>query len=138
MSEKAKTNDLPILPDVKEVTIGTREPRKVTIYPLSMYDQLQIIDRISDVIESIQDVTEDNVKDNIGLLKTVIFDNLEVILEYITDEADRPSLKELTNNQFYEIAETVFVVNFEGFLKNFKALLERASKTLPKINETKK
>jgi len=135
MSEKAQTNDLPIIPDARIVTVGIREPRKVTIYPLSMYDQLQILDRVSDVIETVQDIREDDVSNSISLLKTVIFDNLEVILEYITDENERPTLKELSNNQFFEIADIVFTVNFEGIAKNLKALGERATQIMPKKME---
>jgi len=99
-----------------------------------MYDQLQILDRVSDVIETVQDIGEDDVK-SISLLKTVIFDNLEVILEYITDENERPTLKELSNNQFFEIADIVFTVNFEGIAKNLKALGERATQIMPKKME---
>jgi len=135
-NQKSEKN---LIPEIKKVTVGIREPREVTIYPLSMYDQLQIMDRLTDLFEGLDDVRDlelSNVKNSLGYLKTVIFDNMELLLEYITDENERPTLSELTNNQFYAIAEIVFTVNFEGLIKNFTALAERASGLIKKKEQT--
>jgi len=117
-------------PDIKIVQVGVRELRKVFIYPLSMTDQFTLLEKLSTEIQSIADrnitlTIKDNAK-AIEFFKALISENLEKILEYVTDESERPTLNEITNNQFYDIVDTVFAANFENMIKNFKDLFQRA------------
>jgi hypothetical protein len=58
-------------------------------------------------------------------IQKIITDNLSKVLEYICDEEERPSMKELTNNQFCEIVNIVYEVNYEGMIKNLKDLSQK-------------
>ena len=125
---------------IKKVEVGIRELRSVYVYPLSMQDQFDLIDRLAEVIEQFgsgfdkESITNEKA---LEMMQSLIKDNLMVILEYVTDEDERPSLKELTNDQFYEFAEIVFQVNFEDAIKNFKNLFQRA-KTAMSAEENQK
>ena len=116
-------------PDIKTIHVGVRELRKVFIYPLSMNDQFQLLEKLSTAIQKIAEGKQLDLKSNIegvAFMKDVITENLEQILEYVTDLEERPQLKEITNNQLYEIVNIIFSVNFESMIKNFKDLFQRA------------
>lgn len=116
-------------PDIKTIHVGVRELRKVFIYPLSMNDQFQLLEKLSTAIQKIAEGKQLDLKSNIegvAFMKDVITENLEQILEYVTDLEERPELKEITNNQLYEIVNIIFSVNFESMIKNFKDLFQRA------------
>lgn len=112
-------------PEVKEIQVGTRNLRKVYIYPLSMQDQFALIDRLA---EAIQKVADSNIESNtqaINILQELIKENLDKILEYVCDESERPNMSELTNSQFFGIVDIIFSVNFETTVKNFQNLFQR-------------
>ncbi len=116
-------------PEIKEVEIGVRELRTIKIFPLSAKDQFDLTSRLVDVLSKMsEEFSTENVSNEEALIfiQTIISDNLEIILEYVVDEEQRPTFNELTNNQLYTIAETIFEVNYEGFLKNFQSLFKRA------------
>lgn len=116
-------------PDIKTVLVGVRELHKVFIYPLSMNDQFQLLEKLSTAIQKIAEGKQLDLKSNIegiAFMKDVISENLEQVLEYVTDKEERPELKEITNNQLFEIVNIIFSVNFESMIKNFKDLFQRA------------
>ncbi len=117
-------------PQIKTVSVGVRELRDVKIYPLSMNDQYELSNLIMGILKDAAsgklDPQKQDQEEVLSFIQTLIFDNLMKILEFVTDPEEKPSIDELTNDQFYEIADVIFVVNFEGFLKNFKALVKRA------------
>ena len=126
MSEKT------LNPDIKEVTIGIRELRNIKIYPLSVQDQFDITNRIVEVISGFSE--NQNFESNeqaLEFLQKIISDNLGVILEYVTDDEERPTYRELTNNQCFEIASIIFQVNYEAFIKNSQDLIKRITEILP-------
>ncbi len=121
-------------PDIKKVDVGIRELKTITIYPLSAHDQFDLTNRIVSVITDLSEKGELATLTNeeaVNFIQTVIRDNLQIILEYVVDEEERPSFDELTNNQIYTIVSTIFEVNYEGFLKNFKDLFKRAAELVP-------
>jgi hypothetical protein len=120
-------------PDIKEINIGIKEVHPIKIYPLSIQDQFDITNRLVDVISQFGDQTNfESNEDALKFLQEIITDNLSVILEYVTTEDDRPTFRDLTNNQCYEIAEVIFQVNYEAFVKNSQNLIERVMELLPK------
>lgn len=125
--------DRTLNPDIKEVHIGIKELSPIKIYPLSVQDQFEITNRIVDVISSMSDgVNLESNEESLAFIQKVISENLGVILEYVTDDDQRPSFDRLTNNQCYEIAEIIFNVNYEAFIKNSQNLIERITSLLPK------
>lgn len=124
-----------IKPEIREITVGIKEPRTITIYPLSMQDQFDLIDTLQGTINEIaQSYNFDDLKNEeaLAFLQTVITKNLSMVLEYVTTDKERPTFSELTNNQFFEIVNIVFEVNYEGVIKNSKDLFQKITKMLKK------
>ena len=136
-------------PQIVTVEVGIKSLREVTIYPLSLADQAKTARILATVFQKVMqklasygdedDLEEDSNKDDIisvakqlsdvAILEFVISaiqENLETILKLVVDEGEVISIDELTNEQFYELAEIIYVVNYENALKNFPALWKRA------------
>jgi maltooligosyltrehalose synthase len=130
MSEETRT----INPDAREIEIGVKKIRKVTLYPLSISDQMKLTEQLTSVIQQFSEFDRSEITNEsaIDFMKNVLRDNLTAILQYVIDEdeQDLPTLDEITNNQLYKIANTIFEVNYEGLIKNFKDLFERAGTML--------
>lgn len=134
MSKEASKKE-GIKPEIREITVGIKEPRTITIYPLSMQDQFDLIDTLQGTINEIaQTYNFDDLKNEeaLAFLQTVITKNLSMVLEYVTTDKERPTFKELTNNQFFEIVNIVFEVNYEGVIKNSKDLFQKITKMIKK------
>lgn len=120
-------------PDIKEVQIGIRSLRKTYIYPLSMQDQFDLVEKLADAINELgdgADLKERTTEEAIEFIKKLITDNVTTILEYVTDAEERPSFNQMTNNQLFEIVDIIFSVNFEGVLKNSMNLFQRIQTAL--------
>jgi len=120
-------------PDIKEIFVGIRQLRKIYIYPLSMQDQFDLVEKLADAINTLGEGFDFNQLTNeeaIEFFRKLLTDNITTILEYVTDEDERPSFNQLTNNQLFQIVETIFSVNFEGILKNSMDLFQRFQKAL--------
>lgn len=119
-------------PDIKTVDIGVRDLRTITLYPLSAKDQIELSNKLVTVLSSMGESLNDETTNEqaLSFFQKVITENLEVILAYVVDENEMPKMDELTNNQLYVISNTIFEVNYEGFLKNFMGLYGRAKKIL--------
>ena len=111
-------------PQITDVEIGIRNLRKITVYPLSMSDQLKLTDLIA------KSVTEQLAKADGGELSLVSFiikmlqENIGKIITMVTDE-DAKVLEEISNSQAVEIADVLFDVNYGTVAKNFKSLSEK-------------
>ena len=111
-------------PQITDVEIGVRNLRKITVYPLSMSDQLKLTDLIT------KSVTEQLAKADGGELSLVSFiikmlqENIGKIITMVTDE-DAKVLEEISNSQAVEIADVLFDVNYGTVAKNFKSLSEK-------------
>ena len=123
MNDKARLN-----PEVRQVDIGVRELRTISIYPLSLNDQISVVNMLATIIEefSVGVSTEDaTTEDILGFVSEFLVKNVDKILEFVTDEAERPSMEELTNSQSVEIGKCIFEVNFEDPVKNFQSLFQK-------------
>ena len=110
-------------PQVTDVEIGIRNLRNITIYPLSMGDQLKLTDMI---IKAITDqVGAGSGADlSVAFIVKVIHENIGKILTMVSDEKETV-LDELSNSQALAIAEILFDVNYGSVAKNFKSLSEK-------------
>lgn len=120
-------------PDIKTIHVGIKQIRPVKIYPLSISDQEKLTSQVVQFSDQFSNIDWNAVKNEEALqvLKKIIMDNLTKILEYVTDDEERPSFDELTNNQFYEIVNAIFEVNYEGLVKNFQDLFLRMKNLMP-------
>lgn len=130
-------------PQIIDVEIGTRELRTVKIYPLSMHDQLQMTDLIVLTITQLSEFQKQG--SDIEILEKIvqgIQDNLDKLLLYVTDENEKVSSKDVTNDQALIIAEMIYLVNYDSFSKNLKGLTTKMKgligalkKQSPKLSE---
>ena len=113
-----------INPQVTEVEIGIRDLRKVTVYPLSMADQLTLTDIVSKAIAehvaSMQQGGSDI--EVVALIVKILRDNLPKILSMVTDENGDEMLGQMSNLQFAAIVETIYETNYGIVAKNFESL----------------
>ncbi len=116
-------SDTSMNPDIKTAKYGVRSLKEVTIYPLSIADQLKATEIISDVLISFSTIdTKEDMADTevISFAVKVVKNNLEKILSLVT-ETEVP-FDDLTNNQLNDIVNIIFSVNYEGIIKNFQDL----------------
>jgi hypothetical protein len=143
-----------INPQITTISVGTRSLRDITIYPLSLADQGKLTKILSGVFQSVMgalsamgDESEeledlkgtDKITEtiesvakqlsNINIVETIvglIQENLEIVLGLMVDPHEKITMEELTNEQFYNLVEIIYEVNYEGGSKNFPALWKRA------------
>lgn len=126
MSEDSRT----INPDTVTTHVGNKKLRPITIYPLSIQDQMKLTDVFSETVQKFSEFDRESMtnKDVIDFMKSFLSENLPQFMEFVVDpdENEVPGLYEVTNNQLAEIADIVFRINYEDLIKNFKNLFERA------------
>jgi hypothetical protein len=133
---KAKLN-----PQITDTEIGVRELRKITIYPLSMADQLKMTDLITEALQkffessSSFEETETDIE-FVNFIVGLIRENLGEILGLATDEVGADLLKDLTNVQASEIAEIIFTVNYETVIKNCQSLIGKVKELFPSMRQS--
>jgi hypothetical protein len=66
-----------------------------------------------------------------GVIVGIIQENLEVVLKLVVDPHEKITMEELTNEQFYNLVEIIYEVNYENTSKNFLALFVRAKNVGP-------
>ncbi len=123
MGKKASLN-----PDIREIEIGIKEPRSLTIYPLSVRDQFVMSDLIASVLSNLSQSSEENTEDQMGFIKEIIVaikQNIVQFLTFVVDEDPEDLLSELTNNQVFALAKVVYEVNYEGVVKNAQDLIKQ-------------
>ena len=121
-------------PQIRTVSIGTRELREVTIYPLSMADQFKMTDLIVDAVSQFAAVNPDELNDAavVRVMVNLIEDNLQDLFTLILDEDEKVEFSELTNDQFSDIVAIVYEVNYEGSIKKFQDLVGKVKMLLPR------
>ena len=128
-----------INPEARTITIGARKPRQITLYPLSITDQMKLTDRFSEVVQEFGQTDRENMTNETAIqqLKDLIKDNLPEVMSYVVDpdENDIPTLDEITNRNLYEIAKAIFEMNYEDIIKNFKDLFGRMSQMVSSQEE---
>jgi len=128
-------NEMEILnPDIQEVTIGVRKLRKITLYPLSVVDQMKVTDLFQEALGVF--LANKNAGDMqfVALFVSIIKNNLAKILALVTDpeEDSEKLLTEITNNQLTVIANVLYEMNYALISKNVASLLKKLPQTMKK------
>ncbi len=110
-------------PNIRTVEVGIKELRSVKLYPLSVADQFTTTDLLTGLISEFNPTSNAEIA---GQLTTTLKENLPNIIEMVTDPKESFTIAEIDNMQLSEIITAIFEANFEGMLKNFKSLFERA------------
>lgn len=115
-------------PRIKKVPIGIRSLREITIYPLSMADQMELINVVSKAIAGFYKEGPTKTDTEAALF---IIDNIKTnfvkVLNLVTDSEELGSdvLKELSNEQTVEIIDSIYEMNFGIVTKKVQDLLEK-------------
>jgi len=121
-------------PQIREVSVGTNELRKITLYPLSMADQFKMTDAIVDAARQFSVINPKELNDAaiVATMVTMVEDNLQDLFNLLLAEGEKITFEELTNSQFTEIVEIVFEINYETSIKKFQDLIGKVKTVLPK------
>lgn len=115
-----------INPDVREIQIGKKSIRTITIYPMSLADQLEMSEIIVSLVQGFMSLGEDTSdSDFIQLVMESVKSNFISILTSITEEDANTLLKEITNNQAYAIGLAVYQMNYEFLKKSASPWIEK-------------
>ena len=142
-------------PQIQTIEIGIKSLREVVILPLSLADQTKTARILSKAFQDVMGklaametggeegsiasmATQLSDIDVVEFIVSAIQENLETILKLVVDESEVISMGELTNNQFYQLVEVIYKVNYEEASKNFAALLKRAKRIIPEEMPKKK
>jgi Golgi nucleoside diphosphatase len=123
-----------------EIEIGIRTPRKITIYPLSVRDQMKLSDLITEALRIFFASTNKEDIEFVSTIINIISKNLnKIMLMIVPDERNQlqkmwasftkkevDMLIDISNNQMLEIVQHVFDMNYGDPLKNAKSLFEKA------------
>ena len=116
-------------PEITDIEVGVRYLRKVTFYPLSVAHQFKLTNIIEAVFTELvgisQDATNDAIVAFVMKVKTIIEENINMIVSMISDEDPESLLADMTNSQLAKVIEYVYTTNFEGPLKNLLSLFQK-------------
>lgn len=113
------------------VEVGVRSLRTITLYPLSMADQLKTTDLIAKALEGFVGRGDMGDMAFVSFCLELIKENLAKILGMVTDEDGEKLLQELTNPQGMQIVEHIFDMNYGSIAKNVQSLAEKTKKLFP-------
>ena len=121
------TNDLQNLnPCIADAVIGIRNMRTITLYPLSMADQIAFTDLITEALQSFTQKGDMEDIAFVSFLVNLIKDNLDRLLKLVASDESGDLLSEITNSQAVAIAEIILDVNYGDAIKNAKSLIVKA------------
>ena len=123
-----ENNEMEILnPDIKEIMIGVKKLRKITLYPLSVVDQMKVTDLFQEALGAFLANKDGGDLQFIALFIAIIKTNLAKILALVTEpeENSETMLAEITNNQLSNIATLLYEMNYELISKNVSGLLKK-------------
>lgn len=115
-------------PQISSVEIGTRKLREITIYPLSLAEQISLSKIIAGAASEYVNSEDQSDMAFAAFISKAISENLAKILSLVTDEKGDDLLNEITNNQAVNIAEILYETNYGGVAKNVKSLIAKAKK----------
>ena len=126
-----------LIPIFEETVVGIRNPRNITIYPLSWHDMKKVQNIFFTIMAGAVSF------ENEGYEKAQIYsyvlarlgDFLPEIINLVVDEKDVVDEKEISFEQGQKIAEIIFRMNFENLLKNLSGLLQMLENQMEKAKE---
>ena len=135
MPDTAKSIDERLNPQITDFDVGVRSLRKVRIYPLSMANQLELSDLITEALsvflQTQGDKADELSMEFVGFMVELIKKNIERIIGYIlADEVPTQVMKDITNEQLSGMVEIVYRQNFEGPLKKVVSLFQTSEEAI--------
>jgi len=139
--EQRENKDMQNLnPQITKTSIGVRNLREITLYPLSIGDQMGMTSLLAKTVAGFY-ATQDS-KDEvaiIGFFVSVINENLAKFLSLAVCEKEteggfpetRAILNDLTNLQASEIANIIYKMNYEESIKNLQNLFGKVKSLFP-------
>jgi hypothetical protein len=125
-----------INPQTMELEVGIRSLRNITIYPLSMADQLRATDLIAQAMQGF--VQKEGMEDTefIAFAMELIKANLAKIIGMAVDEDGEKLLEELSNPQGMALVEAIFEMNYASISGNVQSLAEKVKKLFPSARQS--
>jgi hypothetical protein len=123
MPEKKKTKSVrveDVNPQVKEVKIGVRILRKIKVYPISVADQLELTDMITEAVGVFFSIEAEKKEEGLPMefiifVTGLIKENIGEVITKVTGKEDSDALlADMTNDQLSEIVGIIYKENFEG------------------------
>jgi hypothetical protein len=125
MSDKELLN-----PEIKKISIGIKSLREVTIYPLSLGDELELTDLITESLQAYYLKGNQNDVIFISFLLDLVKRNLGKILLLVTENETEDVLKNITNSQAVNLAQIIVDVNFVPLSQSIQMLAEKMKTVL--------
>ena len=121
-------------PQVTGVEVGIRNLRKIKIYPLSVAQQWEMSDLITQALQVFMQRESKNDYEFVANLLALIKDNLAKALTLVTDLSEQECsdlFSEMTNVQMAKIIETIYDINYKPISKNVASLLDKIVTVFP-------
>ena len=119
--KKKKIRIEDVNPQVKEIKIGLRILRKIKVYPLSVADQLELTDMITEAVGMFFSLDAEGKMKEGPPMEFVVFvfelikTNIGEIVTKVTGEEDSDTiLSDMSNDQLTDMVSIVYRENFEG------------------------
>ena len=118
-------------PQIAEIEIGVRSLKKITIYPLSLSDQLEMTDLITETMTAFFNKEGQTDIEFVTFMVDLIKNNLSKLLGRCSDMDGADIIKYISNLQATQLADLLFEVNYKDALKNVIGLREKIKGVLP-------
>lgn len=119
-----------INPQIAKCPLGIKKLRQITIYPLSVRDQMNLSGIIVEGISEFYKDGEEKSDVQVAVFVSEFIKNkLEDILKFVVDEeevGDCDVFAEMTNLQAVMIVEVIFNINYGNIVKKVKDLIKTA------------
>jgi hypothetical protein len=107
-------------PRIKKIQVGTRTLRDITIYPFSAGQEIEVIDIVSVLINTMAETQAENKLKDLEVFEVfskIIKEKSVEIIGFVTDPEDNVTLNDFDNNQFVDFVEILIDTNFGEHLK---------------------
>ena len=108
-------------PKIARIEIGARNLRTITVYPLSLGDQMKLPDTLNEGLPGYVGLADRPDIAVVSFAIEFIKKNIGQLLSLITDDGEK-LLDEMTNDQAVDLAELVYSMNFERVAKKVQSL----------------
>ena len=115
-------------PQISSVEVGIRKLREVTIYPLSLAEQISLSKIIAGTASEYVNSEDQSDLAFAAFVSKAINENLAKILSLVTDENGEDLLNEISNNQAADIATVLYEMNYGSVAKKVMALVAKVKK----------
>lgn len=117
-------------PEIRELAVGTFKLRSIKIYPLSVHCQFTFTESFAKLMVDFEAVPKgEEISFMISVMEE-IKTNIQILIDYVTEEGSEKLLKELTNSQLVQLATIIYEVNYEAEIKNVQDLIKKVKQSL--------